>query len=173
MKKTTLFIGLVILIGSVLFGSYFANSQDYKFHSLFIYNFTKYVEWPESKKSGDFVIGVLGKSDITESLKQMAESKTVGDQKISVNVINDLSAVNKCHILFLPQNESNKLDDVMAQAALGSVLVVTERPGLAKRGSAINFIIENGRWRFELNLAAFEKTNLKVAGELVKLGKVI
>jgi hypothetical protein len=172
-KKQIMPILLFSILSVLLIWPHIAKSQDYRFHSLFIYNFTKYIEWPENKKSGDFVIGVLGKSDITENLVRMAEMKTVGEQKIQVSVVNDIAAISDCHILFLPQSESNKLDDVLDQANKGSVLVVSERNGLGKRGSAINFIIESGKWRFELNLSAFEKSNLKVSGELVKLGKVI
>jgi hypothetical protein len=173
MKRTPPFTVFAVFLTAFFCGSHIAHSQDYKFHSLFIYNFTKYIEWPDNKKSGDFVIGVLGKSELTENLEKMAEMKSVGEQKIQVSVVNDIAAIANCHIIFLPQNESNKLDDVLKLANQGSVLVISERSGLGKRGSAINFFVESGKWRFELNLAAFEKSNLKVSGELVKLGKVI
>ncbi len=173
MKKATTYSIIIVFVIGLIFGSYLANSQDYKYHSLFIYNFTKYIEWPESRKSGDFIISVLGKSDITESLNQMAENKLVGSQKIKVEVVSDLSDIGKSHILFIPQNESGKLDQALSQINQSSILIITERPGMAKRGSAINFILEGGRWRFELNLSSIEKANLKISGELVKLGKVI
>jgi len=150
-----------------------AKSQDYKFHSLFIYNFTKYIEWPESYKSGDFVIGVLGKSDIIESLQKMAEIKTVGAQKIQVEVVNDVSAAPKCHMLFIPQGQSGKLEEVLAAFSGKPTLIISERPGLGKKGSGINFVLEEGKWRFELNKTAIESSSLKVSSELMKLGKLI
>lgn len=150
-----------------------ATAQDYKFHSLFIYNFTKYIEWPESYKSGDFVIGVLGKSDITTNLMKMAEVKTVGTQKIQVQVLNDIASMPKCHMLFIPSNQSSRLEEALAAIENKPTLVISERPGLGKKGSGINFILEEGKWRFELNRAAIEQSSLKVSGELVKLGKLI
>ena len=52
-----------------------AFAQKEKYHSIFIYNFSKYVKWPNEKSNGEFVIGVYGSSEIVEDLKVMAESK--------------------------------------------------------------------------------------------------
>lgn len=148
-------------------------SQDYKFHSIFIYNFTKYIEWPDNYKEGNFVIGVLGKSSVLENLNAMAAVKTVGSQKIEVKEYGSVAEIDKCHILFIPQNESGSLDQALSKFESASTLVITERPGLGKKGSGINFVIEGGKWRFELNAGAIEKAKLKVSGELTKLAKVI
>ena len=34
----------------------------------FIYNFTKFFDWPQTEKSGDFVIGVLGSKSLFTNL---------------------------------------------------------------------------------------------------------
>lgn len=168
-KGALLLASVIILWGAINP----VKAQDYKFHSLFIYNFTKYIEWPESYKSGDFVIGVLGKSDIIENLQKMAEIKTVGSQKIQVQLVEDVSAAPKCHMFFIPQGQSGKLEDALAAFGGKPTLLISERAGLGKKGSGINFILEQGKWRFELNKSAIESSSLKVSGELVKLGKLI
>ena len=35
----------------------------------FVYNFTKFFDWPVSEKTGDFVIGVLGSRSFSGSLE--------------------------------------------------------------------------------------------------------
>jgi hypothetical protein len=35
----------------------------------FIYNFTEYIDWQTTNNSGDFVIGVIGNSPLTDSIK--------------------------------------------------------------------------------------------------------
>jgi hypothetical protein len=146
-----------------------AKAQDYKFHSVFMYNFTKYIQWPANYQTGDFIIGVLGDSPIIEQLTKMAESKTVGNQKFNIVKFANPESIEKCHMLFIPGNKSNDLDKVLSQTEGLSTLIITEKPGLGKKGSAINFIIVDGKWKFELNKASTDKSKLKVSGELARL----
>src|SRR4028119_2478204 len=91
MKRTIL---LLFLMGIGLANSVRTLAQtpsDYKYHSVFIYNFIKYIQWPSSAQSGDFVIGVLGSSGIIPELEKMASTKTVGSQKIVVRRFNSVS----------------------------------------------------------------------------------
>ncbi len=167
-----LFSKLVIVFLLVISGAH-ANSQDYKFHSIFMYNFTKYIEWPDSYKNGDFVIGVLGDSPIVEHLKNMAQVKSVGSQKFTIKVFSNASDISQCHILFIPENNSGKLKDVRSKLKGASTLLITEQDGLATKGSAINFIIKEGKWKFELNKAAAESANLKISSELSRLAILV
>lgn len=161
------------LIAFLLAVPVLTQAQDYKFHSVFIYNFTKYIQWPDSYRSGDFVIGVLGNSPISQSLEKMAANKTVGQQKFKIVKFNTLDEVSKCHIVFIPNDKSHLLDKMLEKISGQPTLVITERPGLAAKGSSINFILEDGRWKFELNQKAAAKSNLKISGELVKFAILI
>src|SRR5688500_10416091 len=58
------------------------HTMDYAVHANIIYHFTKYIDWPEDKKSGDFVIGVIGDTPLFNELKKIISNKTAGSQKI-------------------------------------------------------------------------------------------
>lgn len=171
MKKVFKFIIPVLFVFLSAFNT--TDAQDYKFHSVFMYNFTKYIQWPASYQSGDFVIGVLGDSPILESLEKMAESKTVGAQKFSIVRYKNVEEISKCHMLFIPSNRSKFLKDAIAKTNGQSTLIITEKNGLGTEGSNINFVLVDGKWKFELNKSATEKSNLKVSGDLAKLAILI
>ncbi len=165
---------IIFCISTIIFmASTSLMAQDKKFHSVFIYNFTKYIEWPSNYSNGEFIIGVLGKSDITANLEQMATIKTVGNQKMVVKVFNSVDQIGKCNMLFIPATQSDQIDNVKSRLLNSATLIISEKNGLGKRGSGINFIVENGRWRFELNRSVVENQNLKVSSELDKLAIVI
>jgi len=166
MKKLLLSLVIVMVTG-------FVHSQDYKYHSVFIYNFTKYIQWPSSYQSGDFVIGVFGNSDVIPHLEKMASVKTVGTQKMVVKKFTDVNEINKCHILFIPDQKSGQFDDISSSLNGKPTLVITEKDGLGKKGSSINFIIVGGRYKFELNEEVIANSKLKVSGELAKLAILI
>lgn len=146
-----------------------AQLGDYKFHTIYIYNFTKYVEWPSTYKTGDFVIGVLGSSPIITQLRRATANKTVGTQKIIIKQYNNLAAIDNPHILFIPNLQSKNLEAIKKKLEGKSNLIVTEKNGLAKQGSHINFILRDGKWRIELNSAAVEAAGMKVSNQLSRI----
>lgn len=147
-----------------------AGDTNARIKSVFIYNFTRYIEWPADYKSGNFVICLYGNNTtmLTE-LNNMAKTKTVGTQKIEVRNINSLDAIGKNHILYVTPDVTTPLKDIIAKLKGKSTLLVTEKPGQAKEGSAINFIVVDNRQKFELNQGNASKYNLKVSSSLVAL----
>lgn len=167
--------GIVILFVVFLLSgsSLFAQQVDYKYHSLFMYNFTRYIKWPDAAVGNEFVIGVVGKSPITEHLEKMAQTKTVNGVPIVVKVFKNPTEITNCQMLFLPENYSSKFEEIKDLLNGKHTLVISEKPGLAKKGSDINFIVNNGRWNFEMNQASTNLRSLKVSNELSKFAQTI
>lgn len=160
-----IFLLLAMAIGACT--TIHAQDMDYRIHSVFLYNFTKYVQWPAAAQSGDFVIGVVGDSPIYDELMKVTNGKMAGAQKIVVKKFKPSDAVDGCHMLFVPS--SANFDKVQAKTAGKPVLLITEKAGLSQKGSAINFVVRDNKWRFELNENATRSAGLKVASELSKL----
>lgn len=150
-----------------------AHAQNYKMHSVFIYSFTRYVQWPDPYNQGDFEILVLGDSPIIDELRAMAQAKKVGERVIKVTKINSAAEIRKCNMLFLAMNRSGLITEVMEKVNTQSILVVSEEAGLGQKGSDINFIMKDGKLAFELNQASVNKQGLKVSNELSRLAILI
>ncbi|MEO5978721.1 MAG: YfiR family protein [Chryseolinea sp.] len=167
MKKALI---VVFFLATILFR---VEGQSYKMHSVFIYSFTRYVQWPEAYNQGDFEILVLGDSPIVEELKAMAQAKKVGDRSIKVTKINSPTEIRKCNMLFLAASNSILIAEVLEKVNTRSILIVSEEPGLGVRGSDINFITKDGKLAFELNQSSVNKQGLKVSNELARLAILI
>jgi hypothetical protein len=139
-----------------------------KIKAIYIYNFTKYIEWPESYKQGNFVVGVMGNNpSILNELNKMATYKTVGNQHFEIKTVTttDLS----CHILYVLSDYSSQLNEVIEKVKSKSTLIITDKAGLAAKGSGINFVVYENKQKIELNKANIERYKLKVASSLVEL----
>ncbi len=146
------------------------NTGNSKIKATFIYNFTKYIAWPDKYKEGNFVIGVLGTTPFYNDLTALLSTKQVGAQKFEIKSYTSAESITGiCHILFIPIENSAMLPDVLKKMKGKSTLIVTEKSGLAKQGSAINFIVDNNKQRFELNKSNIEKYSLKVSTSLEAL----
>ncbi len=165
--KKALFLVIFSLV------SFLASSQNYDQYTIYIYSFTRYIQWPESHNQGDFEILVLGDSPLIEKLKAMANHKKIGDRAITVTRISEISQIKKCNMLFLPTDKSAMLNDVLRKTDALAMLIITEQAGLGSQGSCINFTTKDGKLAFELNKIAIAKQNLKASIELTRLAIMI
>jgi hypothetical protein len=166
--------GLSVLLLLMLFLTTIAvKGQNEKFKALFLYNFTKYIEWPADMQGGDFVIGVLGNSPIKKELDIIATKKQIGTQPIKVKVFNSISDIGSCHVLFIPSGKSSALQEVNKKVGGKGILVITDKPGLAKKGAGINYVLKGGHQDFEINKSTISQQNLKVNSSLFALGTVV
>lgn len=67
---------------------------DYAVQANIIYHFTKYIDWPGNKKSGDFIIGVTGDTPLYDELKKHVANKMLGRQKIAIKKFSSSAIVN-------------------------------------------------------------------------------
>ncbi|MBK6267123.1 YfiR family protein [Marivirga sp. S37H4] len=150
-----------------------SQGKDYRFHKVFFYSFTKYIQWPENYQGGDFIIAVLGDSEITPLLKEMAEIKKAGNNAIKIITINENGLNQKINMLFIPDSESGNFNNVKSKLVNKPTLLITESAGLASRGAMINFKDVEGKLKFEVNTTNLERSGLKVAQELIRFGEEV
>ena len=157
------------LIFSVLFFGQSSKIEDeYSIKTLFIYNFTKYIDWPAAVQKNVFEIDVIGESDILKPLNELARNKKINQKPIVIKVI-EAETEAPGDIVFIPFSKSKKLGEVLKNCKGKSALVVTEAPELAVKGATINFKTVDNKIRFELNQAAAKNSGLKLSSQLIEL----
>jgi hypothetical protein len=169
--KLIYFISLLILLIHPKLQA--GQPSDYAIQANIIYHFTKYIDWPDSKKSGDFIIGIVGKTPMYEKLKGFLTNKVVGNQKIVIKRISSSETSINCHILYFGEDESSSVKKIAARTAGASILLVSEDEGLAEKGSCINFVVVSDHLKLEINKNNIEQRNLRIASELLQLGKIV
>jgi hypothetical protein len=147
----------------------FGQTTNHKAYAIFLYSFTRYIEWPTEPRE-DFKITIVGKSKIAAELLPLMQNKTVAGKKITIHQVNTPEEVGHTQLIYLSDHKSSDLAKVLEQISGKATLVVTERDGLVKRGAGISFIVyDDNSLHFELNDKAFMAYNLKVANELKNL----
>lgn len=149
-----------------------AEEREADLKAVFIYNFTKYIEWDSSNTDNSFVIGILGSTPVASSLTEIAKVNMVGDKKIVVRRWSRPEDIRRCHILFISRNSGSPLRSVLAKTGKG-ILTISEEEGYANLGTALNFIIRNDKLKFEANLKAISDAGLNAGSQLLKLAVII
>jgi hypothetical protein len=265
-----LFVPCLVLLSCIMISDvYPAESQsaqykEYEVKAAFMYNFLKFVDWPEEKtaKTGQITIGIIGqdpfgaaadilkdkkveernvvlkridslqqlkdaaekdKAELTEKLKALTKNHIIyrdNDNKIVIkpedefgelkNITDaaaraakieelkkqgyllvepsktaDIKAVietiangqldilKKCHLLFICQSERKNTREIIDLLKNNGVLTVADTQGFLEDGGIVNFVIEDNKVRFDINLTASEKAGLKIRSQLLRLAKKV
>ena len=140
--------------------------------AVFIYNFIKYIDWDYGDVDDDFVIGVLGSTDVTEALTEIAKTHTAKHKKITIRHFNKPEEITPCNILFISANSGFSLPSVLANTSKGT-LTITEEAGLAEQGAAFNFVVIKDKLKFEANVKSINAAGLKASSQLLKLAIIV
>ena len=133
--------------------------QDDKYKAMHIYNFTKQVEWPASK--GDFVMCVLGKTEVMSQLKAITNGKTVNGKPIKVVGVNNVGDIPNCQILYVPTSETSNLKSAIEKVEKAATLIVSNCQGALENGSCINIVEIDEKIKYEASKANIENRGLK------------
>ncbi len=160
----------IIVIGILLFVSLRMMGQEENYISLYLLNFTRYIEWPEEDREGNFVIEVLGHASVYEKLKEIVKGKKAGGQPIEVRNYMTVEEMGEPHIMFVGHWQSRYIKDVVAKLEGRSTLVVAENTGMLDQGAAINFVIRDGEIQYEFKKENALNRGLNVSSRLWQLG---
>ena len=134
----------------------------------FIYNFTRFFDWPANEKSGDFVIGVIGSNTVYTELLTVTSGKRVVIQNIVVKKFKNPEDVTKCHVLFVGANKATKIGIIKVNSG-GNTLIISDGGNCIKNGAAIRFYLSNERLKYEFSKTNISKTQLKYHSKVEEL----
>ncbi|MBS1508124.1 MAG: YfiR family protein [Bacteroidetes bacterium] len=138
-----------------------------------IYNFLKYIQWPDDGSAGEFVVGVLGEDNVFNTLKSYYDGKPKGAKKYAIKKLADASEAASCAVVYIGKNKSKEFDNVKNAIGSKSILTITDSFNLGKKGSCINFKVIDDKLKFEINQASMNGASLKVAGQLSSMAILI
>jgi hypothetical protein len=161
-------MALLMLFTCTGFAPYEADNNPHT-KALFIYNFVKYIHWPQDKLGDIFTIGVVGKTQTMSELQSVCENKTANNRPIQIIQIDQTEKVDECDAIFITRRQSFLLEDVLDIIDNKGTLIVTEAKGLLKNGSAINLVIQGKKEAFEVNQSALIRQGLKIPDNLLVL----
>lgn len=172
MKRVKILVAAIALI--VMGSRAFAQERpNHEIYSMMMFNFIKYVQWPDHDKSGEFVIGVIGSTDIYNTLNTWYGGKAKGSKTYVIKKFNSAAEITDCHVVYIDKSKSAEFAAVNDKVKGKGTLVVTDKMGLGEKGSCINFKTVNDKLKFELNQQAIEASNLKVSSALTSMAILI
>jgi hypothetical protein len=136
----------------------------------YLYNFGKFIEWPDSDAApAQFAICIVGKDEFGSALDSLIQNDTVKGHAIVAKRLPSLAVADSCQILFLSSSEKLRLAKDLDALKEKPILTVSDIPGFLDHGGMIQFVVQDNRVRFAVNLASATHVHLALSSELLKV----
>lgn len=166
---------LVLLCVCSLLASAQSATED-QVKAAYLFNFAKFIEWPAeafATTNAPMNFCVLGRSPVVDELDSSVNGKSINGHTIIVKHLRGPEETKGCHLVFLAASAVKQREKLLLAAKGSPILLVAESPGFARAGGTINFMAENGRLIFEVNIAAAENAHLKISSKLLALARIV
>lgn len=150
--------------------------SEYQVKALFLFNFIKYVEWPQDTFEGPdtpITIGVFGKDPFNGDLQRAVNGKDINGRKIIVKTVGNDADPATFNLLFISASENANLDRILEAVKGSPVLTVGEDWQFIKKGGIINFVIKDEKVRLEISLPASHEAHLQISSRLLSVADVV
>ena len=81
--------------------------------------------------------------------------------------------IKTCHILFISQSETSRLDKIVSALENKPVLTVSDIENSAYHGVCIRLITEKNKIRLRINMQSLQKANLTLSSKLLRVAEII
>lgn len=138
----------------------------------FVYNFAKFIEWPTGTfkdASEPIVVGIVGEGRFGDILDETLRGKLVQGRPMTVKHFPD-ARVERCQILVVADERST---EVLSRLGTTATLTVGDGSDFTRSGGMIGFAVEERRVRFDVNLEALRRAQLKPSSQLLKVARVV
>jgi hypothetical protein len=137
----------------------------------FVFNLTKYVEWPQARN--ELVIGFIGGGPMGERLNSSLAGKTTESRTIHVLLSPSDEMLGRCDILFLGEMSAKTRRAVLEKVRDKGVLTVGDEYSFTKEGGMVGLITAGGHVQLEINLEAVHTTPLKISSRLLDVAVLV
>jgi len=193
---------VVILMATSLAGWVRADSatdREYGLKAAFLCNFMMFVDggrfqWDSEEKhpsdpNQSVLIGIVGKTPFGQAFEPLKDKK-IRNRRVTVKQFKGFSelidedghspqqhpqieAIRRCHLLFVCASEKPYIDALLKPIRTSGILTVADVPGFLEAGGMVNFVIEDKKVRFEINVAAARRAQLQIRAKLLRLARQV
>jgi hypothetical protein len=163
-------------------------SREYTVKAAFVCQMIKFVTWPKDKPvdANDVIkISIIGPNRFGRAFEpaktQLLKDKTlvIKEFKLLTPPADDaiqqvvweayLQSLRTSHIIYIVGAPKEDYVPLLTALRPGSVLVLGESDGFADKGGMINFLPQQEKIRFEVNLTATHAANIQISSQVLRL----
>jgi hypothetical protein len=176
LKRTRRVLAAIVLVASCWQSATAASVSEHRLKAAFLYNFTKFVEWPPERftsATDPIVIGLLADEALQMELLAIVANRQVNGRALIVRRVASAADMQAVHVLFVGAQQESRFLSLRKQTPLESVLTVGDDQHCGTYDGGICFSQQGEKLRFEINMDTVERSQLKISAQLQKLALAV
>ena len=174
-----LFPHSLVLMFYILFSSpikaQINSPEEYQLKAVFLYNFTRFVDWPLhsfSNSNSPFVIGIVGNDPFGSNLEEAIRGESVGSHTMIIQHYSEITESTNCHLLFINSKDPDEIRGILEAVKGKNILTVNEYSKFPQLGGMVQFINENNKIKLVINNNAVKVTQLQISSKLLSVARI-
>jgi hypothetical protein len=150
--------------------------NEYEVKAAFIFHFAQMVEWPSNALGANaqpLVICTLDDDSYSAALTTVAEGKLIGSHPVQTRLLHTIADVPGCHVLVVGGKDKKRVAAILAGTKDAPLLTVGDSEDFAPAGGIIGLLLQDNKIRFDVNLIAARRANLKISSRLLVLARSV
>jgi hypothetical protein len=140
----------------------------------FLYNFVKFIEWPDDRVTGGPVtVCISGSPAVAESLRAAAHQRRPDQPELTVVEVAMDAPPRTCHLVYVADTDQQAARRWIAALTGSRTFTVSDSEHFAKLGGVANFFVQDGRLRFAINVDAARRASLRISSRMLALAQIV
>ncbi len=150
-------------------------ASDARIRLGFLLNFARFTEWPVTALAVNAPLQICltpGDAEMAQELSMLANQQVQG-RTVLTRLIAAPAEVGNCQLLYLPAELPGPVEPYLRAAERSAMLTVSDHADFVESGGIIGLTPSGGRYRFDINLQAAKRVNLRLDVQLLKLARSV
>ena len=163
---------LLVMLLALAAGAALSQEHDERaVKAAFVYNLTKYVEWPQA--SAEMTIGYIGERLTGETLRKMLDGKSSGPHPIRVVIAPSDKELERCQIIYVAEHSPKDVHAVLERVHGKNVLTVGDSEMFVQEGGMIGLVTVGEQVQIRVSLEGAQQAQLKISSRLLNIATLI
>ena len=164
-----------LMVVCFFFGSVFnvpAGSRELNIMASFLYNFSKYVQWPAEKFANDkspLIFCIIDQDSLIPIVAKTLMGKKTKGRRLITHSRKRTDDMKSCHLVYIGTKEQEGEGKVVKSPPGSGVLTVGYRGKTSNAKAIINLIKDKNKFKFAINTNVADQANLKIGSKLLQL----
>jgi hypothetical protein len=140
----------------------------------YLFKFLGFVEWPASAfadPAAPIRIGVMAADGLAAELERAVAGRQVQGRPVATQRLPPTELPRGLHLLYTGRGAQARLPTLLPQSRGQALLTVSESDGSPVPGSAITFVVDDDRLRFDVAPAVAEQHHVRISARLLAVAR--
>lgn len=159
-----------VIILALLFSYSFASIED-RVKSQFVGKISSLIKWSKDKQKDEFLVGVYGKTDVSDELKKMYTKKKIKKKKVVIKNSDNIEELKDVNVIYIGSASHDEILKVVDFAKKNSILTISDAKGFVDKNGIIQLFTISRKMNIKVNNTIAKESKLEIKPILLKLAK--